>query len=398
MVLLTGLANVALYLFMTITARSLEPEQYGLFAAVFGLVVFAGILVSGLQTSVAGQVSALRASERSLYLARTVRRVSIWCAVALPILLAATPLVAKFLNADDPLVGVATVVLAVLLVPWGVVLGVYQGLHQVRSYSWLTLFQATSRLLSTVLLLWTKSVTALLGAVAVSMVVPMMIAWRRLTIGAPTDARLEPTADSDTDRLFVAPNLRWSLIVAVVTGFPTLGDLILVRHVYPPDAAGLYAGVALIGRCVLFLPVAINVVLYPRYVGSDGVVLRRLYATGLLATVALTALAGCLFTVVPQLTTSLFLGGQYDDATSLIRPYVAACICQSIVYSICYFHLAKNDRSILALLLGPAAVIYMLLPLVIRDNIQQLVRVSLIVAILLVGVATIASWRKARHA
>ena len=90
---LTSVANVFLYLFMTVTARNLPPATYSLFASSFGFVVLLGMAYTAVQTSVAAHLAGMAASRRTGYLQRLARRIGVQTLCLLAGSLAAAPLV-----------------------------------------------------------------------------------------------------------------------------------------------------------------------------------------------------------------------------------------------------------------------------------------------------------------
>lgn len=60
---------------------------------------------------------------------------------------------------------------------------------------------------------------------------------------------------------FAAPS---ALVFFSLTSFTTI-DIVLVKHFFPPDEAGLYAGLSLIGRVIFFFSAPVNMVLLPLF-------------------------------------------------------------------------------------------------------------------------------------
>lgn len=71
---------------------------------------------------------------------------------------------------------------------------------------------------------------------------------------------------------------------------PTSADVVIVRHFFSPFDAGLYTAASILGRIVLFLPMAVSLVLFPKFVhnwtlgdSSRGLLYRGLGLTALLS-------------------------------------------------------------------------------------------------------------------
>ena len=153
---------------------------------------------------------------------------------------------------------------------------------------------AAFRVTAVLTLTWTKNVTALLVATAVATLIPLVIGNRYLTSRVKRLRSDHGPGALNGKAPLVVSVIALTVLTVLTVGFPTVGDVVIVRHVYEPEQAGLYAGVALVGRCVLFTSVAINVVLYPRYIKAKGHRDRHtLLMQGLLATVVLSGGRSC---------------------------------------------------------------------------------------------------------
>jgi O-antigen/teichoic acid export membrane protein len=161
-----GLSSVLLYAFGAVLARQLGPDQYGLFASVFGIVGLAGLALGGLQTAVATAVAGLDRADRLASISVGVRPVALLgCGVAL-LFAVASPVLQNFLRADSLLLPLAAALIVGILVPWSAVLGVYQGAGSFSVFGRLTFLQALLRLGALAALLVTRDVAVILFGVA----------------------------------------------------------------------------------------------------------------------------------------------------------------------------------------------------------------------------------------
>jgi O-antigen/teichoic acid export membrane protein len=249
--------------------------------------------------------------------------------------------------------------------------------------------QAFARAATLVVLLWTRDVALLLFAVAISAVLPLGAAVRRL-LRHPSSASA-PATTVDVEYLPAAieieaiPNRAGhalTLLAICTISFPTVGDVILVRHSYSSKEAGLYAGMALVGRCVLFLALAVNAVIYPRLVGARTDSQRRgLRRKSLLLSASLCGAAALLLGAAPHLTLLVFAGAAYSEASALLRAYVLGCLAFAIVATYVYYLLAMTRAKLLLALLVPALAAQVMLPLLINANVRVLVIATMAVAL-----------------
>jgi O-antigen/teichoic acid export membrane protein len=365
----TAIANLALYGSLTIVSHALTPSQYGLFSSIFNVIVLLGVIFTALQTFVASRI----AGGGGTFSTDAVRSMLLrTCACGLGLFLAGasiSPLFSRFVHSEDVTAPLAAAAVCAALLPWSALLGVYQGAGRFRSYGALSLAQALARLGACAILLVTTSVAVLLLAVAACVVFTTILGVRHLSDKsgdvAPTERPSVPGS-----RLAFA----FTLLSVSAIGFPTVGDVILVRHVYGPGQSGIYAGVALLGRVVLFIPVAFNAVLFPRYVAApwarSG---RRLRTLGSLGVTVVAAPALFMFEVFPKLSLRLVAGPSYESGAALLRPYAVSAFVAGLASMYVLHELARGRRSYLAALLCPYIVAQIALPFVISADLHSLV-------------------------
>jgi O-antigen/teichoic acid export membrane protein len=402
----TGLANVVLYLFLAIAARALVPAEFGLFSSLFGFVVFFGIVATALQTSVAGRVATMEPGQRAACLseiASATARLTAYAALALG---AASPVIARLVHDSSYGAVLAAGAVATTLIPWSVLLGAFQGMQRFKVLGSLTFLQAVARLATALVFLWTRDLTVLLCAVAVSVVLPLAIGWALIGDGRP---RLRSSGDSvraespgrkrwptgaGPDHALTARRsvFGWTLVTVIATAFPTVGDVIVVRHVYSAHQAGLYAGVALVGRCVLFLPVGVNAVLYPRYMAmQSGQAQVRLRNQGLMITSLLCILAAGVLAADPGLTMTTIVGHGYTPAAGILRIYLFSSLGFALASNFAYYQLARaNSRYALGVLV-PCLLLICALPMIFSASLYTLVLGMSVLAVSLLVVSAIVS-------
>jgi O-antigen/teichoic acid export membrane protein len=411
-----------LYLFLGIAARALVPAEFGLFSSLFGFVVFFGIVATALQTSVAGRVATMEPAQRAACLseiASATARLTACVALALG---AASPGIARLIHESSYGAVLAASAVATTLIPWSVLLGAFQGMQRFRVLGSLTFLQAVARLAAALVFLWTKDLTVLLSAVAVSVVLPLAIGWALLGDGRP---RLRPPGESMRAegpgrkrwRAGAGPHhpltarrnhpltarrnhpltarrsvFGWTLVTVIATAFPTVGDVIVVRHVYSAHEAGLYAGAALVGRCVLFLPVGVNAVLYPRYMAlQSGQARVRLRNQGLIITSLLCILAAGVLAADPGLTMTAVVGHGYAPAAGILRIYLFSSLGFALASNFAYYLLARANWRYALGVLVPCLLLICALPMIFSTSLHTLVLGMSVLAVSLLVVSAIVS-------
>jgi len=121
-------------------------------------------------------------------------------------------------------------------------------------------------------------------------------------------------------------------------------DMVLVRHYFSPEEAGIYAAAGVLGRVVLYAPGAIVLVLFPMMARShakNGNAFRlldrgMLYAGGI-------AGAGAIgYALFPELFLRMLFGGKYAAASPLLRLFGVAMVPLSLMAVLMHFNLAQR--------------------------------------------------------
>jgi O-antigen/teichoic acid export membrane protein len=181
-------------------------------------------------------------------------------------------------------------------------------------------------------------------------------------------------------------------VTVIATAFPTVGDVIVVRHVYSAHEAGLYAGVALVGRCVLFLPVGVNAVLYPRYMAlQSGQARVRLRNQGLIITSLLCILAAGVLAADPGLTMTAVVGHGYAPAAGILRIYLFSSLGFALASNFAYYQLARANWRYALGVLVPCLLLICALPMIFSTSLHTLVLGMSVLAVSLFVVGAIVS-------
>ncbi len=340
-----GLLNASNYVFHIAVSRLLGPSEYGALAALLAIVMVLSVPFGVIQTVVAKQTATLRAAGRhgeigGLSAGTLKGLVPVAWASAL-VALALAPLFAAFLH-----IGFGT---ATLLAPYVLVsilasvpLGVLQGELRFVPLAGLALAGVAVRLGSGIALVWAGvGVTgAMLGTVAaqaatfalgVRLLRMTRDAWRatRRTVG-----HLRGTFAAT----FLALSSFW--LVAEL-------DIALARHFLAEENAGYYSSAGLVARALLFLPAAVSIVAFPRFVDAraSGTEAARWLKISFAAVGGLVLLALPILVLLRRFVVTIAFGDEYLPATSLLPVLAVAMSLLALVNLLVYFHVAMGSRA-----------------------------------------------------
>ncbi|HKZ50682.1 MAG TPA: hypothetical protein VJ256_02825 [Dehalococcoidia bacterium] len=337
-----NMANALNYGHLVLTGFLLRGHSYGLFGALFGIVYLSGALGNAVKVMVAKVVAEANATagdriSSSLLMAVVVKAGGAALVAALGAL-AAMPLLARAFDASaGPLLWVALSIGLSVLVP--AFYGVQQGLQDFTGLG-VTVFagSALRLLLGGALVLAGWGVTGALAGVALGLAASGLLSLALLR------GRIEPTRRPWPLKR-MGQLLGMVVAASVAMSFPTSFDVAVVGHYFPPQESSLFTAVSVLGRVVLFLPLALSFIAFPKVAAarvrgeSSWVVL--LVTMGLVGTLSLgTALA---LMVMVNFTGWLPAGVDAAQAVGLLGWYLMAMVLFSLVVVLIYYNLGRSN-------------------------------------------------------
>ncbi|MCQ9208468.1 MAG: oligosaccharide flippase family protein [Omnitrophica bacterium] len=119
-------------------------------------------------------------------------------------------------------------------------------------------------------------------------------------------------------------------------------DILIVKHKFLPEDAGLYAAAAVIGKAFLFLPVPVVTVLFPRVVENNkngksslSILMQSLLISGLLCIIGISI---CFF--FPHYLIKIF-GNKYAQAVHLLKVFGLAMSPLALFYVLMNYFLSE---------------------------------------------------------
>lgn len=346
-------------LFHVVMGRLLEPAEYGVLAAMLGIVLIASMPMDAVRTALAHFAARFWQEGRPGAVKRLAwdwcRKIA-WPALAIMALgIVFSGQIAAFFHIGSPVPVILTsVVLAgSLFMPLllGALLGVQAFISMsVAQHSW-----GVVRLLVGLMLVYAISATATWGIVAQGLGVATTV-----VLGVLALKRIIRT-DSDPAHVAVGVESYFVQSLFVLAGFAVLmnADVLLVKRFFEPEQAGLFARAGAIGRIMVFLTTPIGMALFPK-VASAGAVDGRdwrnlLYA--ILYAAVLLAGAATVCSLVPWLPLWIIYGDRTPDATMimLVRAMAWAMAPLGVIYVLLNFEIAQHRFGSVWALVGCAA-------------------------------------------
>lgn len=334
-------ANALNYGYAIAMSRLLAPGEFALFAALFGAVYLGAALSNALMTATAAAVARDKDSAAAI-VAHSVRRlVLLGLPAALAAAIAARP-AADLLRSDDfAALALASASLWLLLAA-AVGYGGLQGGERFGLLGAALIVAAAGRGALGLAFVWLGmgvdgAMLGVAGGLAASAALALATSAKR---GA---ARPEQTAPTPLMPMIAA------LVASIAIAIPTSADVVLVRHFFSAKDAGAYAAVAMLGRIVVFGPLAISLALFPSMVRDHAdcrptaETLRRIMT----ATAVVAAPSAAAILIAWRLAPGVIFA-RYDVGFSLIAMYLGAMLAFALVVPLVYVCLAQQRTTIIA--------------------------------------------------
>ncbi|MBI3939313.1 MAG: oligosaccharide flippase family protein [Acidobacteria bacterium] len=340
-VLVVGmLGNVANYLYQFAMGRLLTLADFGALNAILSLTIIISVPAATITLVKAKHIARMARREswgqiRALYYSVLKKTAFFSGAAAATVVLMFSPL-QRFLNLEQfwPLMLFAVLVFWSLLAALNI--GFYQGLQRFAVYAGLGTILGGIRLVAAVLLVWAGA--ALVGALSAAILATAAVFILSFLL---IRSLLRPYPDENGEK---PESLQFSSTSATLFFLTliTFIDMVLVKHRFNPEQAGIYAGVCVLGRTILYLPAAVAQVLLPKVSGAERAESFRLFVFSTVLTAGISLAGVIFFYAFPEPLLRLFLGGQYQGGAAFLGPYGLAMVCFAIMTLSVNYCLARD--------------------------------------------------------
>ncbi len=330
-VLLTGsgLATAINFAYNIAVARFLGPTGFGHATAVYTFLVLISAVTLSFQIVSAKVIAQQNSLEGKSAVYRGFHR-SAWTSgiVVAMLLLLFQRAIASYLNLPGPILIALLAVAAAFYVPLGTRRGFIQGAYGFQRLAINLVLEGLVRLGGSLLVISLGfGVPGVIAANAAAIAVAYFAAAPKLAVAVPNQVHL-PSA------------FREALQAIVFFAGQVLinnCDIVLVKHFFPPTAAGLYAAVALVGRVIFTFSSAVVNTMFPLVAGirQEERKDHRVLVTSLLLVAAIGSALALGLRLAPAGIWTTFFGPQFAIAGKYSLPYLLALYASAtVVYSL----------------------------------------------------------------
>jgi O-antigen/teichoic acid export membrane protein len=330
-VLLAGssLTTALNLLYNVVIASFLGPAGFGHATVVYTLLTILSAMALAFQIVTAKVVAQQGAREAKAQCYRVFHRAAWGCgvSVALVLLLFQNP-ISNYLNLPDPILVDLLAIGTAFFVPLGTRRGWVQGIYGFRSLAINLVLEGTVRLAGSYLLIQMGfGLRGVIAANAAAIAAAYLAIAPRLAPPAANPLRFWAAIGETGQALsFFAGQM-------LITNF----DIILVKHLFSADMAGLYAAVALVGRVISTLSSAVVNTMFPLVAGTGAKERKdlRIIATSVLLVLGVGSVLAIGLSCTPAWMWTKFLGTGFRMSGAHDLSYLATLYAiKSIVYSL----------------------------------------------------------------
>lgn len=305
------------YLYHPIMSRMLSVEDFGEVQVLFSILSLVGVPL-GIFNIIALNLY----TNNNSYQSPVVQQFSLLTAyvagITTVLLLVTAPLIASTLQLSS---GVEILLVACAIAVSAITIfgrSYLQATHRFAITSIANAIGAGGKLLVAMLLVYIGfGVTGAIGGFFIASALSFLYVrhYAKEYIAFPTLRKLSLTPE-------LKKEIGFGFIVLCGTGlitFLTMADVIFAKYLFSPEDAGLYSGISVVGRVVLFLTASITGVLLTHVRMSASTAENHTYLKkGLLLTALIGGPALLIFILAPILVVSILVGVSYTTQSSLL--------------------------------------------------------------------------------
>jgi O-antigen/teichoic acid export membrane protein len=314
----SGLATVINLAYNIAVARFLGPKGFGNATAVYTLLTFISAVTLSFQLISAKVVAQQKSPEGKSAGYRSFHRAAWGCGIFFALLLVLFQrAIADYLNLPNPVLVVLIAIGIAFYIPLGSRRGYLQGAYGFRRLATSLVLEGAIRLGGSLLLiLMGFGVRGVIAANSAAVAVAYFAIVPKLAARIPNPLRLRHAFRE------------MSQAVVFFSGQVLINncDIVLVKHFFVPEAAGLYAAVAMVGRVIFSFSQAIVNSMFPLVAGTREEERKDLtvIATSLLLVLSIGSAMALVLRLLPAGMWTAFFGAGFQVAGKHNLPYLLA--------------------------------------------------------------------------
>ncbi len=286
-------------------ARLLGPADFSHAAAAVTILMLISAITLAFQLVCTKLVAKSDSAEAKAAVFQHLHKKSWWVGIGLGgAMVLASSALASYLRLSSPWVVILLAIGLTIYIPLGVKRGGLQGTCRFRGLSWNMAAEAIVKFLGAIVLIEMGfGVLGAVAAISASVIVAYLIPDTARELRGTAVGRAEPLQLGETVQAIVF--FVGQVIISNI-------DILMVKHFFPPDVAGLYAAVALVGRLLYFGAWSIISAMFPVSAGmGEERQTPALLALPLMMVTGMSAAFVLLLAAFPQLVFRSLFGAHF---------------------------------------------------------------------------------------
>ena len=333
------------YLFQIIMGRMLSVSEYGTFSALMASLVVIGVPMLTLSMIISRQVSAYRLKkDKNIlgYLFYWVNKKLFLFGVALTILVVLNiNSLLNFLAIEKNTHLYLFLIIILIAFPQSINNAYLQGLQYFKWLSFSGVLVTLLKIIMAVILVnFGLGVDGALGGIIFSTLVILIL----------TFFVIRPSLGNNNFRFFSPKkNVLFEYAIPVLFAniafaLMTQADMVLVKHFFSEQDAGIYAAASVLGKAVLYLPGAFAIALFPMVAENHalGKSSINLFLQAIGLTAFLSLIGSLFFYFLADHIILLSYGSDYKEASSILKYFGFAVLPMSLIMVAEYFLIAMG--------------------------------------------------------
>jgi O-antigen/teichoic acid export membrane protein len=347
----TSCLSFASFLYHLLMGRFLGPVQYGDLGVLFSIFYIFVVVILAIQTTISNFVAKFEANDErdkiNVLLRRALGEIVLVSLILVLLLLLISPWLASFLHVQMFHIWIlAPLILFSLLV--AVQRGVLQGLLRFKALGASLIVEGIAKVSFAVLvLLIGYGVAGAMFVLVVSYLIPFIVAFYIL------NQFLKKKKNKVNIKEVYAYAIPVIISIFLFTALYT-ADILLVKHYFDSETAGLYAALSFFGKIIFFATQSIAHVMFPKSAVNYSVkkTSKKLVNKTLLLVGAIGGIGVFVYFLIPKILITVMYGPEYIKLAEYLGPFGLIMLILSLCYVLILYNLSQKRYSQNYFLLG----------------------------------------------
>ncbi len=355
MFLAVAVYNIINLLYQLYMVRNLSPVDYGVLNSLFSILVIVSIPSGTLQTVVTKFISTYSAFNNhekiNFLLYSLTKKTFVFSLFALLVLIFGSRSIAGFLRIASPQLVIVLGVVTFFTILLPLTQGGLQGLQKFGYLGLTMTINGGLKLLFGIIFVSIGfGVMGAMSALVIATFAGLVLSFILLSSVLPRPLALIPgillvKSNNPASEINFSEIYRYFYPVATVFFcfmILTNIDVVLVKHFFEPLEAGYYSIAQMAGKIILFLPIAITMVMFPKIskLYAEAKSTWHLLRKGLFYAGVLCGLAALICLLFPALIIRLLSGEEHLHCIGLVRMFSVTMVFFALVYVLLFYHLS----------------------------------------------------------